>query len=217
MKELNMLDSTARPFVQPILEWIAGILIKCGVTANHVTYLSLIVGVVGGALVFCGLFVSAVVCVCFARILDGIDGTIARKRGNATAWGCLIDITFDQIVLAAVIISLALRFPQAQFSLLFLSVVLIISMTVFSTLGALTERPKEKHFYYSPGLVGGCEETILLSAMILFSSLLVPLTIVFSVGKLITTLQRLRIARTSLCPSFNTQTSATLENNKDSR
>ncbi|MEM8954818.1 MAG: CDP-alcohol phosphatidyltransferase family protein [Verrucomicrobiota bacterium] len=74
---------------------------EVGVRANQVTYLSLVVG-----LAFCPLFLHgyqllAYSCLFIHVLLDGLDGPLARFRGQASNRGSFTDTMVDQLVVTA--------------------------------------------------------------------------------------------------------------------
>ena len=127
-------------------------------------------------------------------LLDAVDGAIARKTGTSSSWGALMDITFDRIVELSVIISLAVLYPQARLVLIMLTGSIIISMTVFLTVGALSKNTKNKAFYYQAGLAERTEGFIMSSFMILFSKYIIAITIIYFSLILFTVVQRLKEA-----------------------
>ncbi|WP_349407410.1 CDP-alcohol phosphatidyltransferase family protein [Pseudalkalibacillus sp. SCS-8] len=189
-----MLDTHARKYVQPLIEKTADLFLNKGLSANQVTYLGFFVGVSTGLLVYFGHPVLAVVILWLSGFLDAVDGTMARKT-KPSSWGTLLDITFDRLVEISVILGLAFRFQESMWALLLLSVSIIFAMTVFLTVGALSEKNGVKSFYYQAGLAERTEGFILLSVMILFSKYLTVLTLIFLAIELFTTFQRLFEAR----------------------
>ncbi len=189
-----MLDTHARKYVQPIIEKTADFFLKAGLSANQVTYLGFFVGISTGIFAYFGYPIIAVVMLWLSGFLDAVDGTMARKT-KPSPWGTLLDITFDRLVEISVIIGLAFRFQESMWALLLLSVSIIFAMTVFLTVGALSEKNGIKSFYYQAGLAERTEGFILFSVMILFSQYLTAITLVFLAIELFTTFQRLLEAR----------------------
>ncbi|WP_408011353.1 CDP-alcohol phosphatidyltransferase family protein [Pseudalkalibacillus sp. A8] len=189
-----MLDTHARKYVQPIIEKTADFFLKTGLTANQVTYLGFFVGIFTGVFAYFGHPVIAVLTLWISGFLDAVDGTMARKT-KTSPWGTLLDITFDRLVEISVIVGLAFRYPNSMWALLLLSVSIIFAMTVFLTVGALSEKNGVKSFYYQAGLAERTEGFILFSVMILFSSYLTLLTLLFLIVELFTTFQRLLEAK----------------------
>jgi hypothetical protein len=100
-----------------------------------------------------------------------------------------------------VIIGLAIAFSDATLILLLLSVSIIFSMTVFLTVGALSEKKGVKSFYYQAGLAERTEGFILFSVMILLPDWLFWSTLLFLIVESWTGLQRLMEARRLLLNS----------------
>lgn len=186
-----MLDTYGRKYLNPVTNKIADKLIKRGISANNITILALCVGLLTGPSIYFNRPVMACLLLWFSGLLDAIDGTIARKTKNTTPWGTLMDVTFDRIVEITIIISLALREPSVRLELLILSVSIILSMTIFLTVGALTDKKGKKSFYYQAGVAERTEGFILFSIMILFSNYLGLVTNIFWVLVLITAFQRM--------------------------
>ena len=109
-------------------------------------------GLVSGVLVYFQRPVAAVIVLWLSGYLDAVDGSMARERQQLSAWGTVMDVTFDRIVELGIIIALAIRFPQAQLPLLLLTAAIVFSMTVFLSVGALSEKKGMKSFYYQSGL-----------------------------------------------------------------
>lgn len=189
-----MLDTHARKYVQPAIEKSAKQLLRWGLTANEVTYLSFIIGSAAGLLIYFELPIAAVLVLWLSGFLDAVDGTMARLT-KPSGWGTVLDITFDRIVEISVIVGLAFIFPDAQLALLLLSVSIIVSMTVFLTVGAVSEKQGVKSFYYQAGLAERTEGFILFSLMILVSDHLILITYLFFAVELFTALQRLLEAK----------------------
>lgn len=190
-----MLDTHARKYVQPAIQRTARQLLTLGLTANQVTWIAFLVGLSASGLIVLRLPVVSAVALWVSGYLDAVDGSMAREQKCLTAWGTLLDITFDRIVELSIIIALALLHPQDQFLLLLLTASIVFSMTVFLTVGALSEQRGVKSFYYQAGLAERTEGFMLLTLMILFSSWLSWWTGLFLVVEVVTGLQRIGEAR----------------------
>lgn len=190
-----MLDTHARKYVQPIIDRTAKLMIQWGLTANRVTLLAFGIGIFSGVFIVWGLPIWAVIALWFSGFLDAVDGSIAREENSTSAWGTLMDITFDRIVELSVIVGLALRYPQARFLLLLLTGGIVFSMTVFLTVGALTDKKGMKSFYYQAGLAERTEGFILFTLMILLHHALLWTTGLFLFAEVFTGLQRMGEAK----------------------
>lgn len=89
-----------------ILNPLLKILSKLGLTASHITFLSLLAG-----LAFCPLFIWNDKLIAFALLLlhvllDGLDGPLARFQGTASNRGSFTDTIVDQIVVTVTAITM---------------------------------------------------------------------------------------------------------------
>lgn len=189
-----MLDTHARKHVQPTVEKTADFLLKKGFSADGVTKIAFGIGVSSGVFIYLDQPLIAVLVLWLSGYLDVVDGTMARKT-KPSSWGTLLDISFDRVVEISVILGLAFRFPDSMWALLLLSVSIIVGMTVFLTVGALSEKQGAKSFYYQAGLAERTEGFILFTLMIVFSTYLTAFTLIFIVVQLITIFQRMAEAK----------------------
>lgn len=186
-----MLDTYGRKYVDPLIKRVAAFFIKLKFTANTITKIAFFTGIFSGVLAYFQKELLAVAVLWLSGLLDAVDGQVARCQKNTTAWGTLMDITFDRIVELSVIIGLGLRFSDSRIYLLFLSSTIIISMTIFLTVGALSEKKGMKSFYYQAGVMERTEGFILFSFMIVFNQWLNIITLIYAALVLFTAVQRL--------------------------
>lgn len=189
-----MLDTHARKHVQPVIEKTADFLLKKEFTADGVTKTAFVIGLSTGLFIYFDHPFWAILALWISGYLDAVDGTMARKT-KPSSWGTLLDISFDRLVEISVILGLAFRFPEAMWALLLLSVSIIVGMTVFLTVGALSDKQGTKSFYYQAGLAERTEGFILFTLMIAFSTYLTAITLIFLVIQTITIFQRMTEAR----------------------
>jgi CDP-diacylglycerol--glycerol-3-phosphate 3-phosphatidyltransferase len=186
-----MLDTYGRKYVNPIIDKAARGLMKANLKPNQVTGIAFFIGVLSGVFVYFDLSLIAVALLWFSGFLDAVDGAMARISKNTSAWGTLMDITFDRAVEMSIVVALALRFPEAGIYLLILTICILFSMTIFLTVGALSEQKGMKSFYYQAGLAERTEGFIMFSLMSLFTPWLGIITNLFSAAVLFTALQRM--------------------------
>ncbi len=185
-----MLDTNVRNKVQGLFDGLAKLFIKYHISANQVTIMALILGLMPSVLLFTtSLIILPVVLLWISGLLDAVDGTVARKT-QSTLFGTIMDIVFDRIVEVGLILGLAYRHPELLFLLLVLESVIILSLTVFLTVAAASEKASEKSFYYQPGFAERTEGFILFSLMILLPNYSLYILIIFIVAVLMTAVQR---------------------------
>lgn len=190
-----MLDTHGRKYVSPIIESGANLFIKLKLTANNVTLLALVFGVLTSVFIYFDKPILAVVILWFSGYLDAVDGSIARKTKTSSNFGTLMDITFDRIVEIGMIIAIGLKFNDVRFYLIILLSCILISMVIFLTVGALTEKSGMKSFYYQAGVAERSEGFIMFSLMILLPIHLNIIINIFSLMILITAVQRVMEAK----------------------
>ena len=189
-----MLDTKARKYVQPVFERMADLLIRLKVTANQITVVALFFGLFAAMSVFAGLNFIGIILLWISGLLDALDGTIARKTASSNPIGTVMDILFDRIVEILILLAVAFTDPSTGIFTAIVFSSIIISMTVFLTVGALAEKKGEKSFYYQPGLVERTEGFIMISLVVLISGFRVEILLLFAALILFTAFQRVREA-----------------------
>lgn len=190
-----MLDTHCRKYVQPIIRTGAQFFLKLGFTANGITILALFIGVSSGIFTYFGYTYIGILVLWLSGYLDAVDGTIARETNSSSAFGTIMDITFDRMVEASVIVGVASRYRELSYSAMLLSISIIITMTIFLTTGSLTDKKSEKSFYYQAGLAERTEGFIMFSLIILLKDRAEIMIYIFTIMIIITILQRFLEAR----------------------
>ncbi|MPQ42732.1 CDP-alcohol phosphatidyltransferase family protein [Clostridium tarantellae] len=165
-----MLDTYGRRYVNPLINFGAKCFLKIKLKPNEVTLLALMVGILAGLFIYLDKSIIAVITLWLSGYLDSVDGAMARESKKISPLGTLMDITFDRIVELTIILVLAVRFPESRLNLLILTMTILISMTIFLTVGALAKNNGIKSFRYQAGLAERSEGFIFLSLMIIFAN-----------------------------------------------
>src|ERR1700736_940567 len=168
-----MLDSIlgVNPAIRGMQSTAARILHSVGVTANGATIAAAIIGVPAGVVfgvdrVFLGILLLGV-----SAALDALDGTLARDFGGAsTPFGGVMDLCFDRVVEAAVIVGIVWRHPELDFYALLLVASWYVNITVFLAVGAAMERSGPKLIDYPPGILERTEALIFFAVLALVES-----------------------------------------------
>ena len=185
-----MLDTHARKYVNPIIELGAKFLLRLKLTPNNVTILALLLGVSTSIFLYFDMQIIAVTLLWVSGYLDAVDGAMARRSNSSSSFGTLLDIVSDRIVEVSIVLVLGLKFVDVRYNLIVLTVCILMSMTIFLTVGALSEKKGVKSFYYQAGVAERSEGFIFFSLMILIPSYLGIITNIFSVLIIITAIQR---------------------------
>lgn len=185
-----MLDTHARKYVNPIIELGAKFLLKLKLTPNNVTILALLLGISSSIFLYFDMQVVAVIVLWISGYLDAVDGAMARKSNSSSSFGTLLDIVSDRIVEVSIVLVLGIKFIDVRYNFIVLTVCILMSMTIFLTVGALSEKKGVKSFYYQAGVAERSEGFIFFSLMILFPGYLRIITNIFSILIIVTAIQR---------------------------
>ncbi|MCX9147209.1 CDP-alcohol phosphatidyltransferase family protein [Erythrobacter sp. WG] len=168
-----MLDARLRPLIDPPLNAAGRALAGVGVTANALTFAGLALGLAGAAAIAFDHLGWGLALICANRLLDGLDGAVARARGPSDLGG-YFDIVADFAFYVSVPLAFGLRAPGDTLPALVLvaSFVLTgVSFLAFAVIaakrGATTEAHGRKSFFYSTGLAEGTETIAVFIAMCL--------------------------------------------------
>jgi phosphatidylglycerophosphate synthase len=193
-----MFDVRLRRLVDPALERTASLIGKTGLGANTVTIFGALVGVAAAFAIAHGQFLGGLALIVLNRILDGLDGALARRNGP-TAWGGYLDSLCDFLFYVAVPVG----FAHAAIANVWPALLLVASFTLtavsFLALAAILAGRDMGHgakaFTYSTGLVEGGETIAFFVAMCLLPVHFPILAIIFAALCVATVGQRLWLAR----------------------
>ncbi|MCC0647672.1 CDP-alcohol phosphatidyltransferase family protein [Clostridioides sp. ZZV15-6598] len=190
-----MLDTHARKYVEPFISKGAKFFLKLKLTPNNVTIIALIVGISTSLFIYLDMRVLAIITLWISGYLDAVDGDMARSSNKTSLFGTLMDITFDRVVEISMILVFGLKMIDVRLNLMVLLSSILMSMTIFLTVGALTDKKGMKSFYYQAGVAERSEGFILFTLMILFQSYIGMIANLFSIVVLFTAVQRLLEAK----------------------
>lgn len=185
-----MLDTYARKYVDRFINYFAKFFLKIKLRPNDITLISLLIGIISAILNYNNYIYLAIIFLWLSGLFDAVDGAMARISKKTSMFGTLMDVTFDRIVEILIIVSIAIKNIDSRFFMIILLSAIIISMTIFLTVGALSTNNSIKSFRYQAGFAERSEGFIFLSLMILFNKYLNIITILFAAAVLFTAFQR---------------------------
>lgn len=195
-----MFDARLRPLIDPPLNALGRALARWGIGANAVTLAGLVPAVGAGLAIAQGQFLIGLALIALNRLLDGLDGAVARASAQ-TDFGGYLDTLADYVFYVAVPLSfgLAATTNTAPAMVLIASFTLTCaSFLVFAALaakrGAQTTAHGAKSFFYSTGLAEGGETIAVFSAMCLWPAAFPLLAYGFAALCLLTVIQRTALA-----------------------
>ena len=167
-----MFDARIRPLIDPPLNAAGRRLAAWRISANAVTVLGFVLGMVGVVLIALGAPLTGLAVIIVSRIADGLDGAVARAT-RTTDVGGFLDIVLDFIFYGAVPLAFAILDPgQNALPAAVLLLSYFANGTTFLAYAIMaekrdleTEAQGVKSLYYMSGLAEG-GETIL--AIVLF-------------------------------------------------
>jgi CDP-diacylglycerol--glycerol-3-phosphate 3-phosphatidyltransferase len=104
------LAQVRRRLVSPLADGLSSPLARIGISADTLTVLGLLASVSVGLLVYQGMLVTAGLVFLVAGVFDLLDGALARRLGQPTRLGALLDSTLDRLGEAAVFLGILLFF-----------------------------------------------------------------------------------------------------------
>lgn len=186
-----MLDTHARKYVEKPIDKISKFMLEKNIKPIQVTILALLIGIIPSILIIgSNLIVLPVIILWISGLFDVVDGNMARISNQKTDIGGFCDIVFDRIVELSIILSLAYKYSNSSFELLILTSSILISMTIFLTVGALVKNRREKAFKYQAGLMERTEGFVFFSLMMIFRKYTGQIAIVFALCIIYTIFQR---------------------------
>ena len=195
-----MFDAKLRPLIDPPLNRLGSALARRAVTANAITFLGLALGLAGAAAISGGYFSAGLGLILANRLLDGLDGAVARANGP-TALGGYFDIVADFAFYVSVPLGFGLVDPantQAALVLVASFVLTGVSFLAYAVIaaerGARTDAHGRKSFFYSTGLAEGSETIAVFIAFALFPAWFVPLAYAYAALCVLTVFQRSALA-----------------------
>lgn len=196
-----MFDKRLRPLIDPPLNWLGSWLARMGITANQITLVGAATGVAAGLAIADRQFGLALTLVLASRLLDGLDGAVARAT-EKTDFGGYLDIVCDFAFYVAVPVGFGFADPaNLPFALILVASFTLtgISFLAFATLAAKrgidTTASGGKAFYYHTGIAEGAETIAFFLLMCIWPAWFAALASIFSALCLITVVQRSLAAR----------------------
>ncbi|WP_425403785.1 CDP-alcohol phosphatidyltransferase family protein [Hwanghaeella sp.] len=199
-----MLDAAMRKLIDPPLASAATVLKKAGVSANAVTVTSFMPGLGAAIALGFGEYALALALILVNRLMDGLDGAVARQT-VPTDLGGYLDIVGDFIFYGAVPFGFAVAAPEANaLPAAFLLVSFIGTGSSFLAYAVVAEKRKittdirgKKSFYYLGGLTEGTETIVFFIACCLLPQNFPILAWIFGGLCWVTTLTRIAAAATT--------------------
>ena len=192
-----MFDRRTQALLRPVLNAAARGLVRAGVSADALTWLGFAIGIAAALAIACQAFVVGLVLLLVSRLLDGLDGSVARLTQPTDAGGFL-DIALDFLFYAAIPLGFAVADPTNN---ALPAAVLLASFigtgSSFLAFAALAEKRgltdtalPGKSFYFLGGLTEATETIAVFAAMCIWPEYFSVLAYGFAALCAITTAMR---------------------------
>ncbi len=198
-----MLDAMLRPLIDRPLNAAGAGLARRGMSANTVTAAGLVTGLLCAGAVTVHWYGTALVLLVLNRVLDGMDGAVARATAPTDSGGYL-DIVVDYVFYAGVPLAFAVADPARNaLSAAALLAGFCLTATGFLAFaiiaakrGLESDTQGRKSFFYSTGLVEGSETILFFVMMMLMPGWFPYIAWLFAVLCVMTAVQRTLLAMT---------------------
>jgi phosphatidylglycerophosphate synthase len=197
-----MFDSRVRSLTRPLVDVASKRLAHWGVRAGPLTAIGWVCGMLACVAVGFRLWVPALIGWLLNRVLDGLDGAVARQS-KPTDVGGFLDLMADFSVYAGFVVALALAIPSARLASVVLLFTYYLSGTAFLAASGLLDRRAvpgrdERSIRFVGGLAEGLETVTAYTLILIVPSWAAKVEWLFASMVLVTAVQRVLWARRAL-------------------
>lgn len=201
-----MFDVPLRSFKDQVGTPLARMLRR--VSPIFISVLALVIGLLAAWLAYTHFYFFAFAFWILNRVLDGLDGLMARLHNKQSDFGGYVDILTDFVVYAALPIALIAGSPSNEryLALAILLASFYVNSASWMYLSAILEKraahdsETQTTIIMPAGLIGGFETIIAYGIFLLFPAYITILFSIFAVLVFITVIQRLVWAKHNLTP-----------------
>jgi phosphatidylglycerophosphate synthase len=159
-----MVDQVLRARLGPTLDRAAGPLAARGISPSALTGVGLLAGIGACVCIATGLWAAALALWLLNRLLDGLDGPVARRH-HATELGGLLDFVADFVVYAGFVVGVAIAHPDARLACVALLATYLVNNVALLSFSSVIERRRlpfgdERSLRLLPGLAEGTETIV---------------------------------------------------------
>lgn len=190
-----MLDTSIRDIVSPTLSQLASAISRTGLRANHITIFGFFIGVGACVAVVVDQWLLGLALWAANRILDGLDGALARKLGT-TEFGGFLDIMADFAIYAGIVVAIGISEPSTRVVALATLLAYYLNGAAFLAWSSLAERLRlgetdGRSLHFPTGLAEGSETIAAMCLVLAFRAHAVTILWIWVAIVSITVVQRL--------------------------
>ena len=197
-----MISSALKPAVTRLIEPVARLALRLGLTPNSITLLGAV-----GVLTSAGYFYPreeyfvGTLFICFFALSDLFDGTMARiSQKGSSKWGGFLDSTIDRITDSAITIAVLIPLIRANDKLAYLALITLVTGLLIPYI-----RAKAESFSIdcSVGIAERTERLVIILTAIGFDGLHIPYALsvgfwLLAILGIVTVIQRIAVVRVGL-------------------
>ena len=191
-----MLDSSIRSQIVPWLNRFGNGLANRGVQANHLTAGGFVIGVGACVAIGTGRWGIALVLWILNRVIDGLDGSVARAT-RPTELGGFLDIVADFAIYGGLLVGFGFSADELRLPALVVFLAYYLNGTAFLAWSSLAERLKlgeggdgRSLDFSNAGLTEGSETVIVMAVILAWRSQAEPILWIWAGAVFITVFQR---------------------------
>ncbi len=196
-----MFDASLRERLHPGLDRIAGGLDAAGLTPNVVTGIGFVVGLGACVAVATDRWILGLIMWLLNRLIDGLDGPLARRVGE-TQLGGFLDIMADFAIYGGIVVAIGWSVPDARVAALVVFLTYYLNGSAFLAWSSLAQRQMlagdGRSLHFPAGLAEGTETIAAMSVVLLVGSYTRELLWAWAAIVAITVVQRIRFVAVSL-------------------
>lgn len=154
-----------------------------GVSANFITFLVFIFGIIAAYLIYVGNFSLSILFILLSGLMDGFDGAVAKANHKETKFGALLDSTTDKITEISWYIALGFYNPE------FWPLISLV-ITFFMLSSYISKHAKAVGGKSGGGIIERKERLILILLGLIFSQWMIYSLYIIGFLSLVTCIQR---------------------------
>ena len=197
-----MISSALKPAVTRLIEPVARLALRLGLTPNSITLLGAV-----GVLTSAGYFYPreeyfvGTLFICFFALSDLFDGTMARiSQKGSSKWGGFLDSTIDRITDSAITIAVLIPLIRANDKLAYLALITLVTGLLIPYIRAKAE---SFSIECSVGIAERTERLVIILTAIGFEGLHIPFALsvgfwLLAILGIVTVVQRIAVVRVGL-------------------
>ncbi|MDP3190639.1 CDP-alcohol phosphatidyltransferase family protein [Rhodoferax sp.] len=193
-----MFDRSVSQMMAPLIQRLARQTRRLGLTANQLTLLGFVLGLLAAFLIAFEAYLAGAVAILASRLLDALDGAVARLT-QATDAGGFLDIALDFVFYASIPLAFAVSDPARNALPAAVLLAAFIgtgsSFLAFAVMaakrGLRNLATPNKSFYFLGGLTEASETLLCFMAMCVWPGLFIELAYGFAALCAITTATRI--------------------------